>query len=119
MDINYFDKLRSRKIEVKRTLRHLKNERRAVESNTDWVDRAAYESRIYMLDRLAAWYQNERHRIDDALNYGDPKRYGLCLSCHEPIEAEGLQLSPVTQFCIDCAPKRITIGLGVSFRASD
>jgi RNA polymerase-binding transcription factor DksA len=29
-------------------------------------------------------------------------RYGLCLSCHEPIELERLQVSPETQFCLDC-----------------
>jgi RNA polymerase-binding transcription factor DksA len=102
MDKNYFRKLRSRKIEVKRTLRHLENERRTVECNTEWADRAAFEARMNLLDCLTDSFLNEMGRIDDALMRRDPGRYGLCLSCHEPIEAERLQVSSETQFCIEC-----------------
>jgi RNA polymerase-binding transcription factor DksA len=104
MDKDYFRKLRSRKIEVKRTLRHLENERRTVERNTQWADRAAFEARMNLLDRLTDSFRNEIGRIDDALMRRDPRRYGLCLSCHETIEVERLQVSAATEFCIDCQP---------------
>ena len=105
MNKNYFQKLRSRKIEVKRTLRHLENERRTVEGNTEWADQAAYEARLNVLDRLADSFLDEIERIDDALSRRDPRRYGLCLSCHESIEVERLNVSAYTEFCLDCQPQ--------------
>jgi RNA polymerase-binding transcription factor DksA len=99
---NYFRKLRSRRVEVRRTLHHLENERRTVESNTEWADRTAFEARMNLLDRLTDSFLNEIERIDDALMRRDPGRYGLCLSCHDPIEIERLEVSAETEFCIDC-----------------
>jgi RNA polymerase-binding transcription factor DksA len=104
MKKNYFQKLRSRKIEVRRTLRHLENERRTVEGNTEWADQAAFEARLNFLDRLADSFLDEIERIDDALSRRDPRRYGLCLACHESIEVERLQVSAYTEFCLDCQP---------------
>jgi RNA polymerase-binding transcription factor DksA len=104
MDKNYFRKLRSRKIEVKRTLRHLENERRTVERNSQWADGAAFEARVNLLDGLTDSFLNEIGRIDDALLRRDPRRYGLCLSCHETIETEQLKVSAETEFCTDCQP---------------
>jgi RNA polymerase-binding transcription factor DksA len=104
MDKNYFYQLGVRRTEVERTLHHLENERRAVESNTEWADLATFECRINLLQRLTDSFRNEIGRIDDALKLRDPRRYGLCLTCHEPIDLERLQVSPETQFCIDCQP---------------
>ena len=102
MDKNYFYQLGVRRTEVERTLCHLEDERQSVECNTEWADRAAYESRLDLLNCLADWYRNEITRIDDALTLGNQRCYGLCLACHEPIEAERLQLCPETEFCFDC-----------------
>jgi DnaK suppressor protein len=102
MNKNYFHRLRCRRTDVERTLRHLEKERQTVESNTEWANRAAFESRMNLLYRLTDSFRNEIGRIDDALERRDPGRYGLCLSCHEPIEVERLQVGPETQFCIDC-----------------
>jgi len=104
MNYNFLDRLCRRRIEVEKTLRHLENERRTVECNTEWANRAAFECRTNMLHRLTDSFRNEIGRIDDALERRDPGRYGLCLSCHEPIEVERLQVSPETQFCLDCQP---------------
>ena len=104
MDKEYFHRLRCRRTEVERTLRHLEKERRTVERNTEWADLATFECRINLLQRLTDSFRTEIGRIDDALKLRDPRRYGLCLSCHEPIDLERLQVSPATQFCIDCQP---------------
>jgi RNA polymerase-binding transcription factor DksA len=101
---NYFRKLRSRRVEVKRTLRHLENERRTVECNTEWADRAAFKARMNLLDCLTDSFLDEIGRIDDALMRRDPRGYGLCLSCHESIEVERLHVSAYTEFCLDCQP---------------
>ena len=102
MNKNYFHRLRCRRTEVEKTLRHLENERRTVESNTEWANRAAFESRMNLLYRLTDSFRNEISRINDALKLRDPRRYGLCLSCHDPIEAGRLRIYPETEFCFEC-----------------
>jgi len=90
-DITYSDKLRLRWIEVERTIRHLEKERREVEENTEWIDRAAYESRVSLLDGLTTLYRDEMQQIEKAHSRVEERRYGLCLACHEPIEADRLE----------------------------
>jgi RNA polymerase-binding transcription factor len=100
--ITYWDKLRLRAIEVERTIRHLEKERQKVEENTEWVDRAAYESRVGLLDGLITLYRNEMEKIEKAHSRVEERSYGLCLACHEPIDPDRLEIYPAAQFCIDC-----------------
>jgi sigma-B regulation protein RsbU (phosphoserine phosphatase) len=39
--------------------------------------------------------------VDAALGRMNAGTYGLCATCHDPIEPERLQADPLTQFCID------------------
>ena len=80
--ITYSDKLRLRGIEVERTIRHLEKERQEVEENTEWVDRAAYESRVSLLEGLTALYRNEMEQIEKAHSRVEERSFGLCLACH-------------------------------------
>jgi len=41
------------------------------------------------------------HEVDAALGRMNAGTFGLCLTCHDPIEPERLQADPLTQFCID------------------
>jgi len=111
MDKTYFDRLRGRRTEVEKTLRHVENERRTVESNREWAG-AAYESRIDLLECLTDWYREETARIDDALKWDDQGRYGLCFACHEPIEAERMRFCAETELCFDCQQDRERLGTG-------
>jgi DnaK suppressor protein len=104
--ITYWDKLRLRAIEVQRTIRHLEKERQEVEENTEWIDRAAYESRVHLLDGLTTLYRYEMKEIETAHNRVEEGSYGLCLACHEPIEADRLEIYPAVQFCFDCQDYR-------------
>jgi DnaK suppressor protein len=102
MDAIYSDKLRQRRKDIELTLRHLERERREVEENTEWVDQAAYENRIGLLNKLATWYREEVGQIEKVLGRVTESRYGLCMSCHEPIEAVRLEMHPETELCFDC-----------------
>jgi RNA polymerase-binding transcription factor len=104
--ITYWDKLRLRAIEVERTIRHLEKERHEVEENTEWADRAAYESRVNLLDGLITLYRNEMEQIEKAHSRVEERSYGLCLACHEPIDADRLKIYPAAQFCFDCQDYR-------------
>jgi sigma-B regulation protein RsbU (phosphoserine phosphatase) len=41
------------------------------------------------------------HEVDAALERVDAGRYGLCETCHEPIEPERLAADPLVRYCID------------------
>ena len=108
----YLEKLRQRRAEIDTTLRYLDRERRDVEQNTEWIDLAAYQSRLSLLDRLISWYGTEIEQIDRALSRVKQSRYGLCLACHEPIEAERLEISPEAEFCFECQEYRERLETG-------
>ena len=85
-----------------------------VEENTEWVDRAAYESRANLLDGLITLYRNEMEQIEKAHSRVEERSYGLCLACHEPIEAHRLEVYPAAQFCFDCQDYRERLKNGLS-----
>jgi len=106
MDESYIARLQGRRSEIDTTLRYLESERRTVEHNTEWINQAAYESRIDLLDRLTEWYRKEIGDIGKMLSRVNDKSYGLCLGCHEPTEAERLDTSPEAEFCFECQEYR-------------
>jgi RNA polymerase-binding protein DksA len=102
----HLDKLMRRRGQILMTLRHLANEQKQVEQNTDWLDRAAYESRVNLLDRLSDWYATEIGQIDKAIERIESNRYGVCLACHETIEEARLETAPEAEFCSTCQEQR-------------
>jgi len=104
--LKYQDKLRQRREQVSITLKHIETQQKEAGDNTDWLDQAAYESRMGLLDRLTGWYRKEMADIVEALERIAQDRYGLCLACHNAIEAERLDSSPQTAFCSACQATR-------------
>lgn len=109
MDIRtgkHYDQLNKRRHQVALTLEHIEKERNEAEGNTDWLDRAAYETRIALLDRLNEWYIDELHTIDRALDRINNNSYGLCLACQAPIEPLRLDCFPDAACCSACQETR-------------
>src|SRR6266498_2837638 len=100
------ENLAKRREQVTMSLQHVEKERNEAEENTDWLDRAAYVSRIAVLDRLSDWYTEEIDEIDKALDRVKQSNYGLCLACHNAIEAERLEFFPEAAFCAACQQTR-------------
>ena len=98
----YTARLKNRRMEVEKTLGHLSSERHQVESNTEWLNHAAYKRRITLLDRVTAWYRSEMAQIDKALIRVKDNRYGVCAACHQSIGIEQLELSPESEHCPSC-----------------
>jgi DnaK suppressor protein len=96
------ENLAKRREQVTKALQHVKKERNEAEENTDWLDRAAYDSRIAVLDRLSEWYTKEIDAIEKALDRVKQSNYGLCLACHNAIEAQRLEFFPEAAFCAAC-----------------
>ena len=103
---NSFDRLTKRRAELLLTLQHLHKEQAEVERNTDWLDQAAYESRIALLDRLDSWYETELNQIDHAIERVRRDDYGICLACHRPIEPKRLETAPEAEYCSACQSMR-------------
>jgi DnaK suppressor protein len=100
------DNLAKRRQQLAMSLRHVERERNEAEENTDWLDRAAYDSRIALLDRLTEWYTKEIDEIDRALDRVKQSKYGICLACHNPIETQRLDFFPEVAFCAACQETR-------------
>jgi len=108
-DVNfapYYDRLRTRRDEIIVTQKHLAKEQRVVDENEDWLDRAAYESRVDLLDDLTEWYAKEIVQVEGALARFAQGKYGICLACHRRIEAERLDTAPEASFCASCQSTR-------------
>jgi RNA polymerase-binding transcription factor DksA len=102
----HFDQLRKRREQLVMTLQHIGREQEQVEQNTDWLDQAAYQSRVNLLDRLNEWYIDEMHQIDEALLRIRKNQYGHCFGCHHPIDIERLESVPEAEFCSSCQEAR-------------
>jgi hypothetical protein len=60
------DELRNRREVINRTTEYLRNERLGLEQNAPWMDAGAWRRRIGLLESLAAWYDKEAAKIDEA-----------------------------------------------------
>ena len=102
----HMDQLTKRREKVATTLRHIRKEQAEIADETDWLDTAAYRSRMDLFDRLNAWYSGEMAAIDDAFGRIERKTYGICLACHRPVESHRLDCFPEAAFCTDCQSMR-------------
>lgn len=102
----HFDQLRKRRDQVVMTLQHIGREQEQVERNTDWLDQAAYRSRVNLLDRLDNWYREEMRQIDEAILRIRTNQYGRCRGCHSPIDIGRLESAPAAEFCVLCQQAR-------------
>jgi RNA polymerase-binding transcription factor DksA len=103
------DRLRQRRNSIDTTLRHLENERRQLEQNTQWMGGLAYRNRLNLLDRLTRWYHEEMGQIDQVLGGFSKTNYRLCADCYEPIEAHRLEIEPHARFCAECKEFRTSV----------
>lgn len=98
--------LKRRRDHLAAALAHLNKEPNHVEQNPDWVDQAANETSIDVLDHLRERYLTEIGYIEDALDRIERNQYGFCLACHQAIELHRLENAPETQYCSDCQNMR-------------
>ena len=61
------DELKHRREVINRTAEYIRNERLGLEQNAPWMDADVWRRRISLLESLAAWYDKEAAKIDEAL----------------------------------------------------
>lgn len=96
------EKLRRRRDQIAAALKNLGKEPDPVEQSPDWVDQAANETTVGVLDHLRERYLTEIWDIDGALDRIQRNCYGLCLACHQAIEPHRLETAPETKYCSYC-----------------
>lgn len=96
------EKLRRRRDQLAAALKDLSKEPNPIEQTPDWVDQAANENTVGVLDRLRSRYLMEIEDIDGALDRIERNRYGYCLACHQAIEPHRLETAPETKYCSCC-----------------
>lgn len=104
----YREKLAKRNAQILAAVRNLQKEYQDVagERHFDWLDQAADENEIRLLDRLNEGYLRELGRIELAQRRISLGSYGFCLGCHRPIEKTRLEAFPETEFCLECQDLR-------------
>jgi RNA polymerase-binding transcription factor DksA len=73
------------------------------------MGKRAYQNRLKLLDRLTRWYHEEIGQIEQVLGGSPNTGYGLCIACHEPIEASRLEFDPHAELCAECEEYRDTL----------
>lgn len=68
---------------------------------TDLIDRRARLARAVTHEPAARDYQALLAEVDAALERMDVGTFGLCETCHDPIEAERLAADPLLRRCVD------------------
>lgn len=71
----------------------------SLDSEADEVEQ--YESQIAVEHQLEKRLQN----INDALKKFENNTYGLCESCHQPINPDRLKVAPEAKMCMTCENK--------------
>jgi DnaK suppressor protein len=96
------DELRSREASANAGLRQQPDL-----SNEDYGDASTQSERNGLLSALSRTADAELKRIDEALQRLREGRYGVCVTCGEPIEGQRLEAVPYTDRCISCAERSV------------
>ena len=103
------DRLTQRRDQITKTLHYINKEQSQVERNTEWLDQAAHDSRVQLLDRLSRWYKSEIEEIEKALERIADRSYGTCAACHREIDRARIESVPEAAYCSDCQAFRESI----------
>jgi hypothetical protein len=72
MEAENLNTLWQRRNQVDITLRYLENQRHEIEDNVRWVSKAAYQSRVALLDEITGWYREELAQMNCTVTNGEP-----------------------------------------------
>jgi RNA polymerase-binding transcription factor DksA len=84
------------------TLSYVEAQRREMEGNRQWKDASTERRRRSLLNELSHWYLGAMEKVERAQIRITENRYGVCLACNRPVEAEWLDDCPETEFCATC-----------------
>jgi len=76
---------------------------RAIETQLSELERATNDpQRRHLLIYLSTFHHTEIDQLDSALKRLAMGKYGVCLACNGPVEADWLESFPEAEFCSTC-----------------
>jgi RNA polymerase-binding transcription factor DksA len=93
--VNRRDRIMTRIRSVEAQLHELERARLTSQSSSD-------PQRRHLLTYLSTFHHTEVDQLDAALKRMATGKYGTCLACQKPVEAEWLESFPEAEFCSTC-----------------
>ena len=108
----HMDRLVNRRDRIMARIRTIDDQIRQLERNALVSDESSEQQRRNLLIYLSTFHHTEIDQLDSALKRMAMGKYGLCLACSGPIEADWLESFPEAQFCSTCYRIKERMGAG-------
>ena len=103
IDVKAFEKILKERLEELNTRLHGIEDQLDETPNSDAEERAVEREGDEVLESLGQAGLQEISMIEAALKRIEEGKYGICVSCEEPISEERLTTLPHTSMCRNCA----------------
>jgi RNA polymerase-binding transcription factor DksA len=97
----HMDRLVNRRDRIMTRIRTIDDQLKQLERNALLYDQKGEQQRN-LLSYLANFHHTEVDQVDSALNRIAAGKYGACIACSSPIEADWLESFPEAEFCSTC-----------------
>ena len=98
----HMDRLVNRRDRIMARIRAIDAQLAELERNAPLHDEKVEQPRRHLLTYLSTFHHTEIDQLDSALKRLAMGKYGLCLACNTPVEAEWLESFPEAEFCSTC-----------------
>ena len=98
----YMDPLVNRRDRIMARIRTIDDQVKQLERDSLVYDKNSEQQRRNLLIYLSTFHHTEIDQLDSALKRLAMGKYGLCLACNTPVEAEWLESFPEAEFCSTC-----------------
>ena len=108
----HMDRLVNRRDRIMARIRAIDAQLAELERNALLHDEKVEQQRRHLLTYLSSFHHTEVDQVDSALNRLATGKYGLCLACSGPVEADWLESFPEAEFCSTCYRIKERMGAG-------
>ena len=108
----HMDRLVNRRDRVMARIRSIEAQLSELERATLLVQARSNPQRRHLLTYLSTFHHTEIEQLDGALKRMAMGKYGVCLACQNPVEAEWLESFPEAEFCSTCYRIKERMGAG-------
>jgi len=98
----HMDRLVNRRDRIMARIRAIEAQLSGLEGATLLGQASIDPQRRPLLTYLSSFHRTEIDQLDSALKRMAMGKYGLCLACSGPVEAEWLESFPEAEFCSTC-----------------
>jgi DnaK suppressor protein len=108
----HMDRLVNRRDRIMARIRAIEAQLSELERGTLLGQANIDPQRRHLLTYLSTFHHTEIDQLDSALKRMAMGKYGLCLACNGPVEADWLESFPEAEFCSTCYRIKERMGAG-------